>query len=295
MAKGRFRIGIGTLIAGVILVGFLGYEFTRAKSARAAPEERVTPPVKLNVFADGRVVSPPGTEVTVSSEIGGRIAQLLVREHERVEKGQPLGAISTSQEAAQLAEARARIREAKVDLDFFKSELVRTEQLGRGGVIPEADLDRAKHEVDAAEARLRTMHSSLLKLEDIISRAKLAAPIAGTITEQLADEGEVITPGAPLLTIVDLTELRVEVEIGEFDISRVKLGDRALVSAEGLGEKKFEGSITEIPSSVTSRRLKPLDPGRPSDTRVLPVKVSLPKDHPLKLGQRVEVEIVKEK
>jgi hypothetical protein len=51
------------------------------------------------------------------------------------------------------------------------------------------------------------------------------------------------------------------------------------------------GKIEEIPDSVVARKLKPEDPGRPTDTRVLLVKVALLEKTPLKLGQRVEMEI----
>ena len=76
----------------------------------------------------------------------------------------------------------------------------------------------------------------------------------------------------------------------EFDASRVKLGSPVTISAEGF-EPTWRGTIEEIPDSVISRRLKPQDPSKPIDTRVLLVKVALNEPAPLKLGQRVEVRI----
>ena len=54
----------------------------------------------------------------------------------------------------------------------------------------------------------------------------------------------------------------------------------------------WKGVVEEIPDQVVSRRLKPQDPGRPSDTRVLLVKVALLETAPIVLGQRIEVEIL---
>jgi hypothetical protein len=62
------------------------------------------------------------------------------------------------------------------------------------------------------------------------------------------------------------------------------------VSAEGF-DREWRGSIEEIPDSVVNRRLKPQDPSKPIDTRVLLVKVAFAEPTPLKLGQRVEVKI----
>ena len=59
----------------------------------------------------------------------------------------------------------------------------------------------------------------------------------------------------------------------------------------GFDGKQWRGTIEEIPDAVTSRRLKPLDASKPIDTRVLLVKIALNEPTPLKLGQRVEVQI----
>ena len=53
----------------------------------------------------------------------------------------------------------------------------------------------------------------------------------------------------------------------------------------------WRGTVAEIPDSVTGRKLKPQDPARPTDTRILLVKVALASHEGLKLGRRVEVEI----
>ena len=61
--------------------------------------------------------------------------------------------------------------------------------------------------------------------------------------------------------------------------------------AEGYDGKAWRGKVEEIPDSVVGRRLKPQDPGKPEDTRVLLVKIALLEPTPLKLGQRVEIRI----
>jgi HlyD family secretion protein len=288
----EWRIGWGSLVAVLALGGFLAYEAKRASVAEAAPTEKKVPvaPHK-GVFAEGRIVAEAGAEVTLSAEVGGRIVKLLGSELDTVKAGQTLVELSATDRQAELGEARARLSEAKVDVAFLERELTRATSLSSRGVVPEAQLDRARYDADLAKARTRTLGAGILRLEDVIDKATVASPLDGVVTMQHADQGEVVTAGAPLLTIVDLSRLRIEVEVGEFDIPRVKLGDVAIVSAEGYEGQTLRGEVVEVPPWVTSRRLKPLDPGRPTDTRVLPVKVSLPKGHPFKLGQRVEVEI----
>ncbi len=67
-----------------------------------------------------------------------------------------------------------------------------------------------------------------------------------------------------------------------------------VIIAEGFPGASWKGTIEEIPDSVVSRRTRPEDPGRPIDARVLPVKIPFSEPTPLKLGQRIEVEIFAE-
>ena len=108
-----------------------------------------------------------------------------------------------------------------------------------------------------------------------------------------ADPGETVSPAAPLMRIVDLTRLRVEAEVDEFDVAALGVGARATLTAEGYSGRHWRGEVEEIADAVVPRQSRPEDPGRPADTRVLPVKVALRETAPLKLGQRVEIEIFK--
>jgi hypothetical protein len=85
--------------------------------------------------------------------------------------------------------------------------------------------------------------------------------------------------------------VRVEAEVDEFDTALVRLGSRVAITAEGYKEGPWPGRVEEVPDTVVGRRLRPEDPGRPIDARVLPVKIAFSGPTPLKLGQRVEVEI----
>jgi hypothetical protein len=90
--------------------------------------------------------------------------------------------------------------------------------------------------------------------------------------------------------MVDLSKTRIEAEIDEYDALRVHVGQGATIGADGT-TAKWHGIVEEIPNEVTSRRLKPEDPGRPTDVRVLLVKIAPVAPVPFKLGQRVEVQV----
>jgi HlyD family secretion protein len=129
------------------------------------------------------------------------------------------------------------------------------------------------------------------RLEASLGKTLITAPISGTVVDRLANQGETVTAGQGLCTLVDLTRLRLEVEVDEFDASRIELGAPVRITAEGYDGKEWRGKVEDIPDTVVSRRLRPQDPSRPVDVRVLLVKVALQEPTPLKLGQRVEVRI----
>ena len=128
------------------------------------------------------------------------------------------------------------------------------------------------------------------RLEALIAKTIITAPIDGVIVDRAVHAGETVASGDPLVTIADLSRTRVEAEIDEFDAARVHLGAAVMVAAEGF-DRPWRGTIEEIPDTVVNRRLKPQDPSKPIDTRVLLVKVAFIEHTPLKLGQRVEVRI----
>src|SRR5262249_53505680 len=120
---------------------------------------------------------------------------------------------------------------------------------------------------------------------------RIVAPIDGVVIAKRVQSGETVDAGAALVELADLSRVRVEAEVDEYDAGRVSVGAPVAVQAEGFDGRSWSGRVEEVPDAVSGRRLKPQDPGRPQDTRVLIVKVALAESTPLKLGQRVEVEI----
>jgi RND family efflux transporter MFP subunit len=249
-------------------------------------------PSGRGIVAEGRVVPYPGAWVTVGSEIGGKLRRVVVTEKTIVKKGDLLVEIDADEQRAALHEAEARAAEAKVDVGYFGHELDRTRSLSVSGALPVAALDKADHERDAANARREALLATSNRLRTVVAKSRVVAPIDGVVLERFAEEGETVAAGARLVTVADLRRTRIEAEIDEYDAARISLGQEVRVAAEGTPGVVWKGVVEEIPDQVVSRRLKPQDPGRPSDTRVLLVKVALRETAPIVLGQRIEVEIL---
>ncbi|MCG3193220.1 MAG: p-hydroxybenzoic acid efflux pump subunit AaeA [Thermoanaerobaculia bacterium] len=246
-------------------------------------------PEAAKISAEGRVVAYPGYEVEIGADFAGRVARVLVDEQSVVKKGDILAEIDASEEEAALRQALSRVREAEADLRLSEAEVSRAAQLLESKVGTRQSLDKAERDRDAASARRQTAGAEVERLTALLRKAAIRAPFSGTILSRHISAGETVERGTPAFSLADLAKLRIEAEVDEMDTDRVKLGAPARITAEGGGS--WSGKVEEIPDAVAGRKLKPQDPSKPLDTRVLLVKVALDSRENLKLGRRVEVEI----
>ncbi len=117
--------------------------------------------------------------------------------------------------------------------------------------VAEAQLTLAKagtseEELAVAEAQVvqaRTAYDALGAQRD---KRKLRSPISGRVTELLAEEGEIIKPGTPLLTLADLDKVTLTIFISQADISRVRVGQPVAVIVDSYPNREFPGEVVHI-------------------------------------------------
>jgi HlyD family secretion protein len=243
-----------------------------------------------SIIAEGRLVTYPGAEVDVGTDLGGTIETMTVREKDQATKGAVLATIRASDLRAELSRAEARLREIDADIRLNDYNLTRAGNLLKTDVISRQQYDRAQRDMDASRARRSSMEADVRRIKAIIDKTRILAPISGSVVVRHAEPGETVNPGAKIVTLADLSRTRVEAEVDEFDVAGVKAGDRAVISAEGF-KRTWEGRVEEVPDVVSHRQIKRQDPSKPVDARVLLVKVALKEATELKLGQRLEVRI----
>jgi RND family efflux transporter MFP subunit len=284
------------LVAGVLLIVTLLVQARRMQrgGGRAAGEKDLAAKVATpapDVRAEGWIVAYPGADVTVGTDVAGTVVRMAVAEKDRVRKGQLIAELRADDTRAALEEARARVTEAEADMHLFEAEVARAQRLYDEKVGTRQALDRAIRDRDAAHARQETALATVRRLEAQLDKTRIYAPIRGVVLSRLVQPGETVKENSPLIQLADLDRTRIEVEVDEFDASRVQIGSEVKIRAEGYDSQEWRGRVEEIPDSVVGRRLKPQDPSKPIDTRVLLVKVAFAEATPLKLGQKVEVGI----
>ena len=261
-------------LVGVAVVGAAIFiASTAAKRGNRAVEVRVEPVQKrdlvASVTASGQV--QPRTKVDVAADISGRIVSLAVKEGQMVRKGdfllridpeQYLAAVQRAEAAlssarAQAAQANANAIQASRDYERQMNIMKQNAQLVSEGEVEklkttmevnQALLEAANHNVDQSLASVKDAKSSLAK-------TTILAPMSGRITRLAVEEGETAVPGtfnkdaALLLTISDMSALETKVKVDETDVSRISVGDSAVVQIDAFPDTTFVGRVVEISNS----------------------------------------------
>jgi HlyD family secretion protein len=276
--------------AAVLSAAFALAEPRTADSARGpvSPDtDRIT---TSYVSAEGRLVSYPGAEVRVATDYAGVVERVDVDEDSLVRAGAVLARIRARDTEAALTAARARVAEIDAEVLLGRAEADRAARLARNGSGSAQSADRARRDIEIALARRATALAEIERIAAELDKSSIRTPIDGVVIERFVDPGEAVAIGAPIATVVDFERLRIEAEVDEYDSARIGIGAPVSIRAEGH-DHIWRGRVEAIPRAVAQRRLKPQDPAKPVDTRVLLVKIALLDRPALKFGQRVEVSI----
>ena len=215
-----------------------GRSASRVTAAGPAPAR---PAVASGVAAEGRVVAYPGSEVIVGTDLAGTVVVLNVREKEKVRRGQVLAEMRSDDHRAALEEARARVLEADADIRLAASEVERARSLWEKSVGSRQAVDKAERDLDAAGARRATAKATADRLAAVLAKTRILSPIDGVVIARHADPGETLEAGQKILTVADLSKVRVEAELDEFDAGRVALRESVPHHGGGLGRAVLEG------------------------------------------------------
>jgi HlyD family secretion protein len=140
------------------------------------------------------------------------------------------------------------------------------------------------------ESSLWVARTDVEQVENAIERTVVRAPQNGTVLNVWARVGEMAAPSpdAALVLFGDISSLRVRAEVEARDLTKIRLGQRAVVKADAFPDKDFEGVVTQVAPALGSPRITTRGPRRPNDIEVLEVLISLDGTPPLLTGMRVD-------
>lgn len=265
----KMKYGILT----VAVIGIVSVVAVNAAKGDKGTEVRVEEVSKqdlvASVTASGQVM--PRTKVDLSSDITGKITRLSVKDGDMVRLGQFLLQIDPQQYEAQvqrseaaLANARASLAQSKANLLQAQRNLERLDGIRRtnAALVSGQELEQAQTQLDvnkalveAAEQNVQQGDASLKDARFQLSRTTIYAPMSGRITRLNVELGETAIMGtlnkdaATLLTISDMSVLETKVKVDETDVSRIAVGDSAVIQIDAFPDTTFIGRVVEISNS----------------------------------------------
>jgi RND family efflux transporter MFP subunit len=174
----------------------------------------------------------------------------------KVDQGQPVKRgelLARNEEVAlqdQLLAARTAARVAESALQVAASEEARSQKLAQGEVITRRDLERVQLARHQAQAQVAEAQSRLLLVREQLGRTRIIAPFDGVVSERQVNAGDVVQPGAPLLTVVDPTSLELEASVPADFAGRMEVGTPVDFRLPSGGEQSFSGKIERINPAV---------------------------------------------
>jgi cobalt-zinc-cadmium efflux system membrane fusion protein len=237
--------------------------------------------------APGVVEANAYRRVIVTPLVGGRITRVRADLGQQVEQGQTLAEVFSPE----LAEWQTRYISARAELTAHERELARTEKLADIGAASRQELERLQGEhtsrvaeLEGAASRLGLLGLSAAAVERLGSgqsegsTANVPAPMAGVVTERLANVGLNVDSSTMLFTVVDLSTVWVVANVHERDFARVRVGSPAMVTTQAYPDVVLRGRVSYI------------DPQVSSETRTARVRVEVPNRRgQLRLGMYADV------
>jgi len=236
------RIVRAALVA-CVAVGLAGCEEARkggggwpATQVALAVVERVEAPRALHAVGELEAVR----QVSVASEVTGRISRIDFVSGQQVETGQVLVQLNDAPEQAERARLIAQLKNAE-------KTLARTRTLQTSRAMTQEQLDNATAARDMAKSELQ-------RIEALIAQKAIRAPFAGVMGIARVHPGQYLNPGDAIANLVDASGLRVNFVLPEQALNQLRIGQRIVVHVDAWPDEPFTGEIRAIHPLVTAAR-----------------------------------------
>lgn len=171
-------------------------------------------------------------QIELTSEVTGRISELYVREGSVVKPGQVLAKVDNEILNADRIAAQAKLTQSKQDLARYE------QALASGGVT--------QKQVDDMRLQMETAQAQFVEANKKLNNAMVKSPVGGVINERFVETGTYLAPGNKLFDIVDISKLKLAVKVSEYQVIRLKTGEKVKVTASVYPEATYEGNISFI-------------------------------------------------
>ncbi|WP_440054801.1 efflux RND transporter periplasmic adaptor subunit [Pseudoalteromonas sp. T1lg65] len=252
MFRNRLLISSVAIICLLLMVAWLAGVFS---STLAPGEKSVSAPyngetyivrpvsVKISESVPASVVAKENT--MVSSRILAELKTLTVRAGDTVKAGQLIATLDAAELRAELQRVDAQRKANDAKLVQAQKQLQRSQALNEKGLVAINQVDEWQARVDELTAQARALDEALRSAEVAIGYTQVKAPISGKVVERLKEPGSTMSPGMPIVSLVNPLQLQVEAAIREGQIKHISIGSELMVRIPSLNVTQ-QAVVTEM-------------------------------------------------
>ncbi|MEM9865663.1 MAG: efflux RND transporter periplasmic adaptor subunit [Myxococcota bacterium] len=234
------------LLAVVLLLGACGGE----EETASEPLIRAVRYVRVAADDGGRERTfsgavRAGNQTRLSFQVNGRVNALNIRVGQTVEEGATVASVDGTDYELQLQEARANAGQARAQARSAAATYDRIRALYANQNASRQDLDNARAQRDSAQASSAAAGQSIRRLQRQLEYATLTAPAAGTVSEVLIENNEVVSAGQTVATLQVGEQLEVAVDLPESYVNRIERGTEATIRVDAV-EQAITATVYEV-------------------------------------------------
>lgn len=228
--------------------------FDQSPSSNPNPPQQVAGQESNVVLtATGYIV--PRHRIELGPKLAGTVTWIEVEKSDRVKKGQVIAKLESAEYQARFMEAQGRLALAQAEMKNAEVTHQRQVELTRTKVGSDQALDDAVRALDVARAQVLIAQGQLALAQTWLQWCEVRSPIDGVVLERLVDPDELIIPQAlggaehpstMLLALADPSDLQVEIDLNEADVSKIYLTQRCLIRPEAFKDKVYPGQVDQI-------------------------------------------------
>ncbi|MGD9885846.1 MAG: efflux RND transporter periplasmic adaptor subunit [Reyranella sp.] len=188
----------------------------------------------------------PVDQTIVKARVAGRLAEVLVREGDKVTKGQVLARFETSELQAKVNERQSAVDAARAEARWTARDRADKETLATRNIVSQSAVDQARSAAEHRASMVAVSEAQLEIAKKNLADASVRAPFDGVVGERIANQGESLPIDGKILALLDTSHVEVTAQMPAADVVRLKVGQTAKVSLEGFGDRAFAGRITRI-------------------------------------------------
>lgn len=298
---------LSVVIIGISVGGYFGYKTVFAKKAAVASVQYITSNVRtmnLEVNVQGTGAAYAATTKEIMPNNNGTLSDLTVKVGDTVTAGQKLFTSNTEDLSNAVTAAQNSVTDANINLSSAQNDLTAKQNAlasaqaaasgttangGNQGTSQSSksiddyklDVEKAKLTVEQSKLKVTNAKNNLTNAKANVTKMTVTAPIGGVVTAVNNSNGDTTQTAKSVLTIVDMSTIKIKVAVDELDIEKIKLNQKAQVKFDAIKDKTYEGTVETIAQIGTTQ----------NNVTNYDVIVSIANPEGIKLGMNANVTI----